>query len=110
MERAHRDTVHVSAPGAALTSAIKAMTTRSWKVLHREVWHQFNLEQDRRGQGLDEGTIRLTRQAWNNLPDTIRGYISLDIGDALGELRPGKKAALLRATETGVGVRRPELA
>jgi hypothetical protein len=78
MERAHRDTVHVSAPGAALTSAIKAMTTRSWKVLHREVWHQFNLEQDRRGQGLDEGTIRLTRQAWNNLPDTIRGYISLN--------------------------------
>jgi hypothetical protein len=82
MEPAHPDTVHVSAPGAALTSAIKAMTTRSCKVLHREVWRQFNLEQDRRGQGLDEGTIRLTRQAWNNLPDTIRGYISLNVAEA----------------------------
>lgn len=73
----HVDAVDVSAPGAALTSAIKAMTHRSWKVLHREAWRQLNLEEDRRGQGLTEGTIRLTRQAWNNLPDTIRGYISV---------------------------------
>jgi hypothetical protein len=79
MERVQLDTVDVRAPGAALTSAIKAMTSRSWKVLHREVWRQFNLEQDRRGQGLDEGAIRLTRQAWNNLPDTVRGYISLNV-------------------------------
>ena len=82
MQRVQGDTVDVSAPGAALTSAIKAMTSRSWKVLHREVWRQFNLEQDRRGQGLDEGAIRLTRQAWNNLPDTIRGYISVNAGVA----------------------------
>jgi hypothetical protein len=77
------DAVDVSAPGTALTSAIKAMNNRSWKVLHREAWRQLNLEEDRRGQGLTEGTIRLTRQAWNNLPDTIRGYISVkaDIPD-----------------------------
>jgi hypothetical protein len=77
MEPVHLDTVDVRAPGAALTSAIKAMTTRSWKVLHREVWRQFNLEETRRGQGLDEDTIRLTRRAWDKLPDTIRGYISM---------------------------------
>ena len=77
MERLHLDTVDVRAPGAALTSAIKAMTSRSWKLLHREVWRQFNLEEDRRARGLGEDTIRLTRQAWNNLPDTIRGYISV---------------------------------
>ncbi len=76
MERFHVDTVHVTAPGAALTSAIKAMTTRSWKVVHRQVWRQFTLEEDRRGRGLGEGTIRLTQQARNNLPDTIRGYLT----------------------------------
>jgi hypothetical protein len=79
MEQLHLDTVDVTAPGAALTSAIKAMTSRSWKVLHREAWRQLNLEEDRRGQGLSEGTIRLTRRAWNNLPDTIRGYISVNV-------------------------------
>ena len=75
------DTVHVSAPGAALTSAIKAMTSRSWKLLHREAWRQMILEEDRRGRGLTEGTIPLTRQAWDNLPDPVRGYISVK-GDA----------------------------
>jgi hypothetical protein len=77
MLRPHLDTIHVSAPGAALTSAIKAMNSRSWKVLHREAWRQLRSEEDRRGQGLTEGTIRLTRRAWNNLPDTIRGYVSV---------------------------------
>jgi hypothetical protein len=77
MLRPHLDTIHVSAPGAALTSAIKAMNTRSWKVLHREAWRQLTVEEDRRGRGLTEGTIQITRQAWNNLPDTIRGYISV---------------------------------
>lgn len=78
MVRPHVDTVDVSAPGAALTSAIKAMmSSRSWKVLHLEAWRQLNVEEDRRGRGLTEGTIRLTRQAWNNLPDSIRGYISV---------------------------------
>jgi hypothetical protein len=77
MLRPQVDTVQVSAPGAALTSAIKAMNSRSWKVLHREAWRQLVLEEDRRGRGLTEGTIPLTRQAWNNLPDTIRGYISV---------------------------------
>jgi hypothetical protein len=77
MVRPHVDTVDVSAPGAALTSAIKAMNSRSWKVLHREAWRQLNVEEDRRGRGLTEDTIRLTREAWNKLPDTIRGYISL---------------------------------
>jgi hypothetical protein len=71
------DAVDVSAPGSALTSAIKAMSTGSWKVLHREAWRQLRSEEDRRGQGLTEGTIRLTRRAWNNLPDTIRGYVSV---------------------------------
>jgi hypothetical protein len=79
MPRPDLDTVQVSAPGAALTSAIKAMNTRSWKVLHREAWQQLTLEEDRRGRGLTEGTIQLTRQAWNNLPDTIRGYISVKV-------------------------------
>jgi hypothetical protein len=78
MEQLHLDTVDLTAPGAALTSAIKAMTSKSWKVLHREAWRQLNLEEGRRGQGLSEGTIRLTRQAWNNLPDAIRGYISVN--------------------------------
>lgn len=78
MIRPHVDTVDVRAPGAALTSAIKAMNTRSWKVLHREAWRQLNVEEDRRGRGLTEDTIRLTREAWNKLPDTIRGYISLN--------------------------------
>jgi hypothetical protein len=77
MLRPHLDTIHVSAPGAALTSAIKAMNSRSWKVLHREAWRQLTVEEDRRGRGLTEGTIQITRQAWNNLPDTIRGYISV---------------------------------
>lgn len=77
MARPHVDTVDVSAPGAALTSAIKAMSSRSWKVLHREAWRQLTLEEDRRGQGATEGTIRLTRHAWNKLPDTIRGYVSV---------------------------------
>ena len=77
MLRPHLDTIHVSAPGAALTSAIKAMNRRSWKVLHREAWRQLKVEEDRRGRGLTEGTIQITRQAWNNLPDTIRGYISV---------------------------------
>lgn len=80
MVRPDVDTVDVSAPGAALTSAIKAMNGRSWKVLHREAWRQLNVEEDRRGRGLTEGTIRLTRQAWNNLPDTIRGYVSVKAG------------------------------
>jgi hypothetical protein len=79
MVRPHLDTVDVSAPGAALTSAIKAMNSRSWKVLHREAWRQLNVEEDRRGRGLTEGTIRLTRQAWSNLPDMIRGYISVKV-------------------------------
>jgi hypothetical protein len=77
MLRPHLETIHVSAPGAALTSAIKAMNSRSWKVLHREAWRQLTVEEDRRGRGLTEGTIQITRQAWNNLPDTIRGYISV---------------------------------
>jgi hypothetical protein len=77
MLRPHLDTIHVSAPGAALTSAIKAMNSRSWKVLHREAWRQLTVEEDRRGRGLTEGTIQITRQAWNNLPDIIRGYISV---------------------------------
>jgi hypothetical protein len=79
MIRPHVDTVDVSAPGAALTSAIKAMNNRSWKVLHREAWRQLNVEEDRRGRGLTEDTIRLTREAWNKLPDTIRGYVSLKV-------------------------------
>lgn len=84
MVRPDVDTVDVSAPGAALTSALKAMNSRSWKVLHREAWRQLNVEEDRRGRGLTEDTIRLTRQAWNNLPDTIRGYVSVkaDIPEA----------------------------
>ena len=77
MERAHVDIVDVSAPGAALTSAIKAMNTRSWKLLHRDAWRQLNAEEDRRGRGSTEDTIRLTRQAWNDLPDMIRGYLSV---------------------------------
>ena len=79
MPRPHPDTVHVSAPGAALTSAIKAMNGRSWKVLHREAWRQLTLEEDRRGRGLTEETIQITRQAWDRLPDTIRGYISVSV-------------------------------
>jgi hypothetical protein len=71
------DAVDVSAPGSALTSAIKAMSTGPWKVLHREAWRQLRSEEDRRSQGLTEGTIRLTRRAWNKLPDTIRGYVSV---------------------------------
>jgi hypothetical protein len=79
MPRPHVETVHVSAPGGALTSAIKAMNSRSCKVLHREVWRQLTREEERRGQGLIEGTIPLTLQAWKNLPDTVRGYISVKV-------------------------------
>lgn len=79
MLRPHAETVHVSAPGGALTSAIKAMNSRSWKVLHREAWQQLTLEEDRRGRGLTEATIPLTLRAWNSLPDTIRGYISVKV-------------------------------
>ena len=77
MLRPQVDTVDVTAPGAALTSAIRAMNRKSWKVLHREAWRQLNVEEDRRGRGLTEDTIRLTREAWDKLPDTIRGYISV---------------------------------
>ena len=70
-------TVDVEAPGTALACAIKALATRQPKLMHSEVWQGLNAEVERRAGGTPEHSIRLSRRAWDKLPDAVRGYLSM---------------------------------
>ena len=70
-------TVDVEAPGTALMCALKALATRQPKLVHPEVWQSLSAEAQRRAGGTPEHSIRLSWRAWDRLPDTVRGYLSM---------------------------------
>jgi hypothetical protein len=70
-------TIDVHAPGTALTYAIKALAERQPKLMHLEVWRSLHAEVERRAAGTPECAITLSRRAWDKLPDSVRGYLSI---------------------------------